>query len=398
MSFVRVKGLAVSGTLAKRGVGVLLSAILLALPAGLATGPPPLPGVAAPPWVAWIVEPAATAGQGGAGFALDAAGHPRVLASVGGVLHYDWSDGVQWHDQLVGIGEYANTDHSLAFDRNGLLHAVISTNPYTANGGSLVYGTMQLSGAWSFERILSGSPNVPIGMRNRLLFDPSGSPHILYQEWSSHARVKHAYKDMNGWHVEGIDSDAAGNESATLDAQGRLHICYDINDGSGAREAYATRSPSTGWSRSVIDGAGGGACGLAFDPQGALHVAYVGAGGAARFAVHDALGWSYGEIPTGPVAGTDLAIDATGRPHVALWEKGAGLSYATVDAKGAWTTQIVDANDSGASPRILVDAAHARPEILYLHHPAPLDTALARPDSIAVAMPVLAKVAGAAGL
>ncbi len=220
-----------------------------------------------------------------AALALSASGQPHIsyYDGLNGNLKYAYRDNVGWHSETIDTGG-ADTDTglytSIAVDSNGYSHIsyyditnrdlkyafegaagwVIETPDSVGDVGGytslalgpdlepqisycrLQYESSQYvcdalkhaahgDAGWQVEIVDEEEyPGDHAGAYNSLVIDGTGQPHISYGAWNGvlGSRLKYAYQDAEGWHIEVVGTGSSGfyYTSLSLDGDGYPHISY----------------------------------------------------------------------------------------------------------------------------------------------------------------------------
>ena len=93
--------------------------------------------------------------------------------------------------------------------------------------------------------------NNSVGTFTSLALDSNGNPHISYYD-EINKKLKYAYKDNNGWHIETVDN-AGGAGVLAIDSGNSIHISY--RDSAANYLKYGYRD-SAGWHIETVDNGG----------------------------------------------------------------------------------------------------------------------------------------------
>lgn len=204
--------------------------------------------------------------------ALDSQGYPHISYSRGNIWYVYKTAGGWQTPQNVQYVEAANASNSLALDQNDVPHISFRS----AYENSLKYASWDGTG-WTYNTIdLTENP----GWANSLALDQGEYPHISYISLVSHNnyKLKHAYKDSGGWHIDVVDQTGGNNYSSlTIDSQGRLHISYTNYDTDQHTLKYAYKDEG-GWHTAIVDanvsGSLTGYSSIDTDSNGFPHIGY----------------------------------------------------------------------------------------------------------------------------
>ena len=93
---------------------------------------------------------------------------------------------------------------------------------------------------WQTETV--DGENSSVGKFTSLALDSNGNPHITYYD-EDNKKLKYAYKDINGWNTETVDSTGEAGVLA-IDSNNILHISYRDNSNKYLKYGYRD---SSGW-------------------------------------------------------------------------------------------------------------------------------------------------------
>jgi len=297
----------------------------------------------------WNIETVDTTGTVGrkCAIAVDANGYPHISyrdGTVGWRLKYAQWDGSNWQIAFVETTESVYGVTSIALDGSG--------NPHIAFEKGILYGG-QLWHAWwdgsSWQQ--EGVDSLPYygdaGEWSSIAFDTDGYPHIAYTYYyDGDCYIKHAYKDVSGWHRSVADS-LIGDEfqyvSMALDNSNHPHISY--YDWNVYDLKYAYWDGAT-WHIERVDTTGGVGChsSIALDSLGYPHIAYMdGTNYGVKYARWDGSAWQIETVESNTGYGfyTSLALDVNNRPHISSAEYMSDLRFAYWDGSD-WQIEVVD--------------------------------------------------------
>lgn len=290
---------------------------------------------------------------------LDADGRPHI-AYGGDHLYYAWYDGAVWHYETVDNSDGVGTDTSLALDQNGYPHiSYVDRKDYLDK--RLKYAYKDASG-WHIEEVAELYRDLtPSFNDTSLALDSEGNPRISYKN----VYLYFAYKDDADWHSDFVVAHRIGTYiSLVVDDEDEAHIAY--SDGGSLKHIYQVGS---GWTIETVDSAGtvGGYPSLVLDSSGNLHVSYHDAtNDDLKYAYQDTDGW-HNEIAVseGSVGGyTSLGLDDSGYAHVGYQGPDRAVDYAYKDASG-WHSETV--YDAGSVYDISIAVDHSgRAHISFL--------------------------------
>jgi hypothetical protein len=183
-----------------------------------------------------------------------------------------------WHMEEVDAPRAFGQLHerSMAISSNGTVHI--------AYGGDHLYHAWYDGNMWNYETV---DPSPRTGTITSIAIDTSGKVHIIYRGGDF---LKYASNVSGVWVIEEVDDCNSDDVSFALDANDKVHVCF--NGIAGSTLKYATNA-SGSW---VIETA-------------------------------DSMGGWYN---------TSLALDSSDKVHISYSQYGL-LMYAT-NASGAWTT------------------------------------------------------------
>ena len=180
------------------------------------------------------------------------------------------------------------------------------------------------------------------------------------------------------WDVSIVEVEVGvGALAAQVDAEGRAHLAYTVQEGGAALLRHAVRV-GEGWSLSTVDTGEIDEVALALDGEGRAYIAYTkrsvsAAGDASSPQVgtlylaeaQDDDSWAVDAVAGPAVARRPaIVIDAEGRPLVAYWD--ASALMVSRRGNGAWEPQVVEqARAAGYCPALALDAG-GLPHVAYI--------------------------------
>ncbi len=316
-------------------------------------------------WVFETADPAPGVGSS-ASLAFDAQGRPHIAYhdTAAGCLKYAWRDVGGWHSEVAddppsgSAGSYT----SIALEADGTPHISYAYMNLTFNI-SQVRHAYRRAGVWQVDTVEYDDAGGPTS----LALDSQGYPRFSYQDLANY-RLKYAYQDAGGWHLEVADSRTGSGDysSLVLLPSGQPAIAYRTNT-AGLR--WTVRG-AAGWTSQQVDGDTSVEVfvSVALDSSGYPHASYyVWPNDALRYAYQDAAGWHKENVDAGKYVGvsTSLALDGSNRPRISYFDRTNGkLKHAFRDA-GAWQKAVVDTGGSvGAYSSLKVNAA-GEPSVSY---------------------------------
>ena len=161
---------------------------------------------------------------------------PKIYYTLDGTIPTTNSTLYSWPISIITVG--TTLLKFIAVDAAGHISDVF-TNVY-------VLDKPGASGTWNSTAV---DTNIEW---NSIAIDSSGNPHIAYyqkeQSASIYPKLKYAYKDSTGWHIETLlSSNPAGSGryvSLALDSSGKPHIAFYENTPDTLWYAY---KDNTGW-------------------------------------------------------------------------------------------------------------------------------------------------------
>jgi hypothetical protein len=253
-------------------------------------------------WHTQVVDPSWGVGEDSS-LKLDVDGFAHISYHGCGDLKYAYQDGSGWHIDTVDTWGAAGRHTSLALDPAGAPHISYSRSQ---DGWAVRYARWDGS-EWCTESVDSSGFGGPAGTSLELGAD--GSPHITYD--MSYC-LMYAHKRGAGWSIERVEWYVGGHQfPLVLDGEDRPHVCY--NDWWGKLK-YAYRD-SLGWHVQTVDSGGVSVSypSLALDPGGFPHISYHDWWlGDLKYAYVP--GWLAGEGFSGSAASRLRLIDVTPNP------------------------------------------------------------------------------------
>ncbi len=202
---------------------------------------------------------------------------------------------------------------------------------------------------------------------NSIVIDSKGYPHIAYYQNAvsgGNPKLKYAYKDKNGWHIETVETSGSGSGayvSLVLDSKGNPHLAYETIFGGATPYMlkYAYRD-STGWHISTLTTSYTGntrgdqieGINLVLYKDQPRISFYNDTGGKLEYMYLNGTIWvtetvNVNGVPVNGGPYDSLALDSSGNPCISYYsispQSGYGsLRYAQRTANGTWKTVIVD--------------------------------------------------------
>ncbi len=192
---------------------------------------------------------------------------------------------------------------------------------------------------------------------NSVAIDSSGNPHIAYyqkeQSASIYPKLKYAYKDSTGWHIETLlSTNPAGSGryvSLALDSSGNPHIAFYESTPDTLWYAY---KDNTGWHYfAIANNTDVSNINLALYNDLPRISYYENTDERIRYMYYNGTNW-FSEYVTGMIYGhyNSLALNSNGQPRISYYEFNTTtytgiLKYTKRSPTGTWQTSTVD--DSG---------------------------------------------------
>ena len=202
------------------------------------------------------------------------------------------------------------------------------------------------------------------GVYNSIAVDKSGNPHIAYyqvaQSDTDYPKLKYAYKNSTGWHIETVDSTKAGAGfyvSLALDSSGNPHMVYGEVFGQNTTDKlkYAYKD-STGWHITILDeNSYISYINLVLyndQPRISYYNNSANSGaGELQYMYKNGTKWVKEDVTPKSPGGrwNSLAVDSAGNPRISYYDIVSGpvqgsLRYAERTSDGQWKITIVDGN------------------------------------------------------
>ncbi len=223
-------------------------------------------------WYTTTVDPSPGVGQYSS-LALDAAGRPRIsyYDQQNSALKYAWFDGTSWYSLTVDSYDWGMTGlyTSLALDPAGQPH--ISYYAEGLSNGSLRHAWFDGT-SWYTETVDEKSGS---GLFSSIAVDGQGGIHISYVRSMDALVLMYAYWDGSVWHLTAVDDSADVGQftSLALDATGQPHISYGDKFFQVHNLKHAYRD-LLGWHTEVVALGVGDYNSLALAPSGQACIAY----------------------------------------------------------------------------------------------------------------------------
>jgi hypothetical protein len=250
----------------------------------------------------------------------------------GDLIYSSWFESV-WIIERVDNAKDVGRYNSLAIDSNGYAHIAY----YARYGGhDLLYAWEEPDG-WYYEVVDS---NGKVGNLASLTLDIHGYPHIVYYVDLEY-KIRHAWKDHNGWQFENIGSASYSNINIKIDPNNVIHISFRGIDG---ELMYGNKKDNRWYLEAIADN--GEYSSLALDSLGFPHISYADKPAQkVIYAWKDNYGWNFRDVEAF-FADTSLALDNNGTPHISYYGI-CYLHYATWDGD-EWNKEIIlDIRGSG---------------------------------------------------
>lgn len=302
-------------------------------------------------WQSEIVDSASGVGKY-SDIAANSSGYPAVIYydEPNNRMKYAYKDGSGWHIEVLatGCGRYS----SLTIDSSGYAHV-----SYYDSSKTLRYAKRTTS--WSQTTVDSGKF---CGEMCSIALNSSGNPHIAYRD-GFNGRLRHAWKDVSGWHVEVADSEdrtgfvpsiavgtdgyprimhyryAGWHDTVTWTA---LETKYSYKDASGWHSQMIQRLQSTNdrWAMSMVLDSSNLPC-VAYHYSTSRSLSYM---------YYTGSSWSQQIADQGREIGeyASLALDGSDNPHISYYAMDdPNLFYARKSGPSWYLEQVDTAGDTG---------------------------------------------------
>jgi len=253
-------------------------------------------------------------------------------------------------------------DAKLALDSAGKPH--ISYHDIVNDVSNLVY-VHKVGSNWVSEIVDSAGD---VGWHNSIRVDSHGYPHIAYYD-QTHLKVKYAYKDSSGWHLQNVGD--GWSPSLVLDSSDKPHISFqDANTYHTDNGLLYAKWTGSSWDIQVVDNTNGWMtgwwCWLDLDSNGNPHISYFDSVDEyLRHASWDGSSWDTEIVDN---SGTtcyysSIQVDSAGKPHIIYfwYHDGTQEIRHAVWNGTSWDIETVDENcwpdpsselDSSGKPRV----------------------------------------------
>jgi hypothetical protein len=294
----------------------------------------------------WVYEyPVSTGGVAGLWPSIkrDASGNLRIAYVGHGKLLYATGPGT-WTIEVVNSEGVATGEAP-----QWCSLAVAGTTPhiayYDAKTKTLKHAWK--SASWQSEVVDS---SVGVGKHTSIAVNSSGFPAITYYD-EVNDRLKYAYQDAMGWHIEVIATGCGRYNSLVIDSSGNAHVAYyDAN----LTLRYARRTGS--WTYETVDSRKfyGEMCFIALNSSGYPCIAYRdGFNGRLNYACKDAGGWHIEVVDSQDRTGflPALAIGTDGVPRINYYRRAGysdGVNWYALEtwyaykSGGVWQKQLIE--------------------------------------------------------
>ena len=285
---------------------------------------------------------------------LDWEGYPHLVFG-GDHLYYAWFDG-EWRMEVVDDSPSTGIQPSLTLDSNGDPH--ISYQSFAGNG-QLRYAFKGIGG-WEIA-VPDDGAGMAAGRYSTIAVDSYDEPHISYV--GGDYALRHAHRESGVWSVETLETNLGtygGENSIDIDQNDYPHIAYFDDSNNRLRYAYEDLS---GWHLETPDAAYdvGSGVSLVLDSSDYPHISHFHWAGSydLRYSYKDGSGWHHEDADTLGITGryTSIVLDTSGYPHISyVRDYTRMLRYAYKDAMG-WHGQDVGVEPSGECTSIVLDSA-----------------------------------------
>ena len=324
----------------------------------------------------WQIQLLESRGQTGFNpdIALDSNDYPHIAyfsrRANGSIeyLHYQYWDGVRWHDEIVLSGQLSESV-AIGLDNNDRPHLVFVT------------GSSELSHAywngtqWEIQMIPSGDVTGNVD----LAIDSQDQPHVTFAVTQPTDAFQYAAWDGTAWQIETfatVDFSFGSFTSLALDGNDRPHIAYMDELANTLKYAH---HDGNNWQTNTIHTAGQLSI---FDPffslalDGNLPVVafYAEFGETLHYAQWDGNIWQTQTVgsfsfPAQANGSVSLAMDSTNNPHISYaFQPTAGvdisLRYVYWDG-GQWQNEILDNSGTLGEQNAMAMDASDNPHIAY---------------------------------
>ena len=231
---------------------------------------------------------------------------------------------------------------------------------HVSNVTTMVYFLDKASVSGTWNSTLVDKNNIEY---NSIVIDSKGYPHIAYYQNAvsgGDPKLKYAYEDKNGWHIETVESSGSGSGayvSLVLDSEGNPHLAYeDIFGGATPYMLkYAYRDSTGLWHISTLTTSyTGNTRGdqieginlVLYNDQPRISF-YNETGGKIEYMYLNGTTWVTETVATNGGPYVSLVLDSSGNPYISYYsispQSGySSLRYAQKTADGTWKTVIVD--------------------------------------------------------
>ncbi len=229
------------------------------------------------------------------------------------------------------------------------------------------------SGTWSSTQLDINS------MYNSIAVDKSGYTHIAYYEKAAagttdYPKLKYAYQDQNGWHIETVASTQSGSGyyvSLALDSSGKPHLAYSQSTPDILWYAY---KDSAGWHFfAIANNTDVSYINLALYNDKPQISYYENTEDKIKYMYYNGTKWFTENVTSTATGGkwNSLALNSNGYPRISYYDIFNGpnqgsLRYAKRTPTGQWQIEIVDdATNVGIWSSLIIDSS-GNPYISYM--------------------------------
>jgi len=316
-------------------------------------------GAGVPPPMSFTIEipdPSELAGYRSS-IAIDATGAPHIAYTTrtgccGTELRYASREGVNWVWETVSTEVCISAN--LALDANGEPWIAFQTS-VSGPFSNKIKVAHRSTGTWTIDTIGEGLDS---HIENAAIaFDPSGVPHVAWENSTRGLRIWYATRGSTGWSSELVHQAIASVDQGiclALDAQGTPHIVAPTSDGT-LHAVFV--SPS--WIKEIMPARFMPS--LALDSSGQPHIASIRIDSASlpmsleyQWRGSDG-GWHREDLATLGGAyflpGLSLQLDSNDRPMIAITEGATNTEGGTLRLMRRpaeeWITEDIDAGGAG---------------------------------------------------
>ena len=281
-------------------------------------------------------------------------------------LVHSYRDNVGWHTSIVDQAASGEIwDKSMTRGNNGTLHVAYlggRLSPYDFIG----YAYHDIDG-WHAEHLETTYPV----WGPSLAIDSELRPHVVYPIMLGMNVLRHAWKDIVGWHFEMVADIGVVSTDIAIDGSDQVHVAYSEEGDLSEALTYAVKGAS-GWTFEGVDTdtyLPGVLCpSLALDGAGNPHISYIKTDDyMLRYASKTTGSWVIETVvPTGSdMHFSSLCLDGAGEPRIVYWDATAGMLRYACKTPGGWIVASIDSSSGAGRDGDLTLDLYGNPHVAY---------------------------------